>query len=168
MALSPHEEKVLATLERELRTEDPALAAVLSRALPSSFPAHPFLLPIRHVLCLTAALVCLIAVGAFFGDQLGVLGMGALTYVAVVPWLVGAARSAGRRRSTAAEPGTQRNTARRRVGGALPLAVLLIVVALALVSPAVAAGLLLALAVMMLPWIVVRLVEWVERRGGPV
>jgi Flp pilus assembly protein TadB len=95
--LSPYEEKVLATLEEELRVEDPALAATLSRTPQSSSTAAPFLPPIRHVLHLLAALTGLIAVVAFAGGHLGFLGLAAVTCAAVVPWLVRTARSAERR-----------------------------------------------------------------------
>ena len=62
MHVSPHERKVLASIEKQLRAEDSGLAAVLDR--PSSPPSSTSSFPLstRHVLLLLGALTGLIAV----------------------------------------------------------------------------------------------------------
>ena len=111
MPLSPYEMKVLATIEEELRDEDPALAA-LSRTSLSSFstfsPRSP--LSIGQGLLLLGALIGLAAVCTVFAERLGVVGLAVLTCVAVVPWLVATARSADHRSRTAG--GTDRQPTR--------------------------------------------------------
>lgn len=100
MALTPDEVKVLETIEAGLRAGDPALAAAFS-ATRWSFPSERRSAPSRrHVLHLVALLVGLAAVSTRFAEQLGVVGLGVLTCVAVVPWLVCTARSADCRSGT--------------------------------------------------------------------
>jgi len=172
--LSPYEEKVLATLEEELRVEDPALAAALSRTPPSSSTATAFLPPIRLVFHLLAALTGLIAVVAFAAGQLGVLGVAAVTCAAVVPWLVRTARSAERRSRAEATSGAHAAKVDREPAtsawsalptairyGVLLLAVVLFLVALALAPPAWRAVLGVVLWLVVLPLGLLRL--WAGR-----
>jgi hypothetical protein len=175
--LSPYEEKVLARLEGELRVEDPALAAVLSRTPPSSSTAPAFLPPIRHVFHLLAALTGLIAVVAFAAGQLGVLGMAAVTCAAVVPWLVRTARSTERRSRAEATSGARAAKVAREPAtsawsalptavryGVLILAVVLFLVALALAAPAWRAVLGVVLWLVVLPLGLLRLWAKAEQR----
>jgi hypothetical protein len=175
MPLSAHEKQVLATLEEELRTDDPSLAAVLSRTLPPSIAAHPFLPSINQLGQLATALIILSAVGTFFGNQLGVLGIAALTGATVIPWLLSTARSAARRSSTTEGSGQQSVLAPGKRGssaspavsfsyqrGALFLALGL--ATLMLVSPTWGAVLVLVLAILAAPVLLPRLIEWLERR----
>jgi len=175
MPLSAHEKQVLATLEEDLRTEDPALAAVLGQTLPRSIAARPFLPSINQLVQLGIALTILSAVGTFFGNQLGVLGIGALTGAAVVPWLVGTARSATRRPAAMEAPGQQPRTAagqpRSSASHPVPFAhqrgallLALVLVTLLLVSPTWGAVLVLVLTLLMPPFILPRIVEWAEKR----
>jgi lysylphosphatidylglycerol synthetase-like protein (DUF2156 family) len=170
MPLSPHEERILATLEEELRTEDPDLAAVFDQTLPSSLTARQFLPAVRPLLQLLAALMTLVAAGVFFADRLGVPGMAALTFAAVLPWLVCATRSAERRSHAGGRPGPQPKIAvggeRPPSRGAVPivaehgamlLVVLLILGALALMPPNWRAVLGLVLTLVVLPWILLRI-----------
>ena len=134
MPLSPHEEEVLATLERELRA-DPELAAVLDSA-PQSVPAGPPVLLRRQVVFLVAVLAGLAAVAAVAAEQLGTVGLGALTCVATVPWLVATTRSADRRsRAGAAARARRPSTARTSSTRRLLLGALLVVYALAVLPP---------------------------------
>ena len=179
MPLSAHEKQVLATLEEELRTDDPALAAVLSQTPPRTIKARPFLPSIIQIGQLAIALILLAAVGTFFGHQLGVLGIAALTGAAVVPWLVGTARAAARRPTTMGEPGQQSAMASGKqdssASHAVPFAIrrsalllALVVATLVMVSPTWGAVLVLALALLAAPLILPRLVESLERRDRQV
>jgi Protein of unknown function (DUF3040) len=172
MPLSPHEERILATLEEELRAEDPDLDAVLSQTLPSSLAARQFVPPVRHLLHLVAALISLVVAGVFFADQLGVAGMAVLTSAAVLPWLVHAARSAERRSRAVGGSGQKSKeaawTERASSWGAMPvvaehgamlLVVVPILVALALMPPSWRAALGLVLTLVVLPWIILRSVR---------
>ena len=175
--LSPYEEEVLAALEEELRVEDPALAAALTRTPPSSSTAPPFLLPVRHVLHLLAALTGLIAVVAFAAGRLGVVGTAALTCTAVVPWLVRTARWAQRRSRAETTSGAEAaEVARKHVSSAwsapptamqygVPLlAVVLFLLALPLMPPSWRAVLGVVLWLVVLPLGLLRLSTRAERR----
>jgi len=184
MPLSPHEEplssyeeQVFSALDEDFRVEDPALAAALTRTPPSSSTAPPFLLPIRHVLHLLAALTGLIAVVTFAGGQLGVLGMAAVTCTAVMPWLVRTARWTQRRSTAEATSGAEAAIVARKhvisAWGALPtamqyavplLAVVLFLVALALIPPTWRAILGVVLWLVVLPLGLLRLSARAERR----
>ncbi|WP_214401105.1 DUF3040 domain-containing protein [Pseudonocardia lacus] len=172
MSLSPHEMKVLAELEKDLRDGDPVLAEAFAQAPSSPLPVFPPRIPIGGVLLLIGALSGLAALSTFFADQLGVVGLAVLSGAAVVPWLVITARSTQRRsRATANEddprgsgaPGTGAPSPTRRrvlVAGAS------VVVALVLMPPAWSTAALVVLsiaAVAWLPRLVVRAVEKVER-----
>ena len=180
MALSPDEMKVLETIEADLRTEDPALAAALSATPPQSLVAAPFPLSVRHVLHLLVVLVSLVLISALFAQQLGVLELGILTCAAVVPWLVGTAWSAkSRRRATSAadqrtttvdqdEPGSSARVKPTLVTpGALQLtvALVLVLVLLPLIPPAWHVSAALVLTLVVLPWLVVCGMERVKRRS---
>jgi hypothetical protein len=178
MPVSPHERKVLATIEKGLCDEDPELVAVLGQTSASLFSTSEFPLSIRHVFPLLGALTGLIAVYTVLAEKPDLPGLAALTAVAVVPWLVATVWTA-ERRSPAADasgggpemrdgnkPGTWRGAgplpSKRRV--LLTVVALLVILALALPAwqPAVALVLTL-LAANFLPWLVVRVVEWFER-----
>jgi hypothetical protein len=181
--VSSHERKVLATIERQLRSEDPEPAAAFGRTPSPSFSMHEFPLSISDVLLLLGALTGLIAVCSVLAGRLGSAGLAALTALAVVPWLVATAWSAGRRSPTAGgtDGGPDRGEAHecRPSGDARPvtterrliLAVVPLLVALAMVVPAwqpAIALVLVLLAANLLPWLVVSLVERFERRGAAV
>ena len=90
MPLSPHEERALAALEKELHSDDPAFAATLA-ATPSarrSFLPPPMTL--SRILGLLAALGALIAGGVLVGDRPVILAV--ITVGLLVPWLVWTAR----------------------------------------------------------------------------
>lgn len=160
--LSPHEESVLADLAEDLRADDPEFADVLGSG-PQGLPPPPPLLRPRQVLGPAAALAGLAVVGALAADDLGPVGLAAVTAVATVPWLVGAVRS---RRPG---PAPARTRGRRR-SGTTPVRALLLgaVPALAAVAALPAAwqaavGLGLAFALLpVLAWVVLRRPE---RRG---
>ena len=95
MPLSPHEERALAALEEEIHANDPALAAVLAATLSVRRSFLPSALTTLHVLSLLAALGGLIAAGTLAGARPVVLAV--ITAALLVPWLVGTARSPGRR-----------------------------------------------------------------------
>ena len=159
MPLSPHEEKVLAGLAEGLRADDPALADALGQAPLSAFPPLSFPLSVRSLVVLLAALTGLTAVGTFFADRLGALGVAAATCAAVVPWLVATARSAGRHpvgllpRRSLQWIRTSLATAPARV----LVGVVLILGALSLVPSGWRALVGLVLTFVVLPWIVLRL-----------
>ena len=92
MPLSPHEQRALAVIEKELGQDDPALAAALRRGRPPSpiLREMPFWAGQLWVLAL---LLSALAVHPLL-FQLGVFGIGLLTAALVLPWLVNAARSA--------------------------------------------------------------------------
>ena len=181
--MPPHERKVLATIERTLRDEDPELAAAFGRTPSPSVSTHEFPLSTRGVLLLLGALTGLIAVCTVLAGRLGPAGLAALTAVAVVPWLVATAWSAGRRSPSpgGTDGGPDRREAddSRRSGDVRPvtaerrlvLAVVPFLVALAVVVPAwqpAIALVLILLAANLLPWLVVSLVERFERRAAAV
>ena len=68
--MSSHERKVLATIERQLRSEDPEPAAAFGRTPSPSFSTHEFPLSISDVLLLLGALTGLIAVCSVFAGRL--------------------------------------------------------------------------------------------------
>jgi hypothetical protein len=177
MPLSPHETRLLVGPEEELRDEDLALVATPSRA-PS--PPSVFRLPIstRQALLLLGALITLVALGTAFAEQLGVLGLGALTTAAVVPWLLTTARPAQRRSPTSGATTGERSGAgpeeRSRARRGLPpaaergavIVAIALVVALALAPLAwqpVLAYALTLLAALLMPGLVTHVVEQFER-----
>jgi uncharacterized membrane protein YjgN (DUF898 family) len=181
LPLSPYEVKVLATIEKELRDEDPELAAALSRTSSPSFSAFLSPVSIRHVLLLIGALISLVAISTVFAEQLGFVGLAVLTCVAVVPWLVTTVRSAELRSRTAG--GTSRKPSKvdrnehGRAGNAVLfaakrgalLAAVSVLVALALMPHAWQAILAFGLTLVMaacLPWLIVRGVERFERSSS--
>ena len=173
MPLSPNETRILQTIEQDLRTEDPALAAVLSGS-PQSSARGPWMLLLRPALGLSAVLVTLVVAATIFADQLGALGLGVLTCIVVVPWLVAATRSTEERQRVA-EParriasvdhgGTVRLATRR---AALHLSVAVVFVVLAVVPPGWNGLVPLVLTLLLLsclPHLAERAVGWVERRS---
>jgi len=182
MHVSPHERKVLASIEKQLRAEDSGLAAVLDRPSSPSSSTSAFPLSTRHVLLLLGALTGLIAVYTALAEKPGLPGLAAMTAVAVVPWIVAGAWSAERRSSAAAasdggsdmrdgnKPGASGGTGPLRTKRRVLLAVVGGLVVLALVFPAWQPAVALALTLLaanFLPWLVVRVVERFERSSGP-
>lgn len=184
MSLSPHELEVLARIEEELRDEDPALVSALSRTPLPSPTTSTFRSPVsvRQVLLLLGALTILTALAAVLAEQLGVLGLAALTLAAIVPWLVVTARSSDDRSpgpdiATRGPRSTDRNVrgpsgrtmAPAVERGALIVAVV-VVTALVLApsawQPALTLTLLL-LAAALLPRLIVYVVEQIEGAGSP-
>jgi Protein of unknown function (DUF3040) len=168
MSLSRREEEALATLEKALRADDPTLAAVLD-APPSSLCSS--LISVRHVVHLFAALLVLVLVTALFGARLGVLGTAAVTGVLVLPWLVLTVRSAARGARRAARRPSRR-TGRRTPRAVSPLGVGLgqvaigvgvLVVALASLPPIGQALVGLLAAFVVVPWLALRIMGWLER-----
>lgn len=169
MPLSPREEELLATLEAQLRVDDPAFAAVLGSASsePSSRPV-PTRAALLLLVTLLAALAGLVVASTLLGDRLGVLATAALTGALLVPWFVAATRwaarfVAGRSAWAVGAPGSAR---RRPIG--LRHAVLGIAAALAMIVllPAPALGLVgLVVTLGVLPWLFLRAVERIERNG---
>ena len=168
MPLSSHEEKALAGLAERLRADDPALAEALGRRPLTTFPTLAFPLSVRSLLGLLAALIGLVAVGAVFADQLGMLGMAAATCAAVVPWLVGAARSAGQGASALVHRRLPRWTVAALVTRPTRLIVVavLILAALSLVPPGLRAGVGLVLTFVVLPFLVLRVALRPKRRDS--
>jgi hypothetical protein len=160
--LSPHEESVLADLAADLRADDPAFADALGSG-PQGLPPRPPLLRPRHVLGPAAALAGLAVVGALAADDLGPVGLAALTAVATVPWLVGAVRS---RRP---DPAPAR-TRRRRRPGTTPVRTVLLgavpaLAAVAVLPPAWQAAVGLTLVFGLLPVLALLVLRRSERRG---
>ena len=179
MPLSPYETRILKRIEEDLRTDDPNLAAALSAPTPPvrRGPSMPLA---RRALGLVAVLIGLAAVSTFFGERLGVAGLGMLTCIVVMPWLVGAMR-AGEKQKRTTEPtrestsagldkqGTVEPPPTRRA--ALHLFVALVLVAVAVIPPAWSGVIPLVLMFVLLyslPRLVERAVVWVERRRGRV
>lgn len=178
MPLSPHEIEILDRLEEDLRVDDPTTAAAAS-APPRLFAPGSALL-VRHALGLFAVLISLVVASTVFAEQLGALGLGVLTCLTVVPWLIGATRSAERRQRTT-EPTREITSADQDERGAretvqpppaaratLHLAAALALVALALIAPGWSGVVPLVLTFVLLsglPRLAERVVEWVERRG---
>ena len=180
--MSPHERKVLATIEKELRADDSELAAVFDRTSSPSSSTSDFPLSARHVLLLLGALTGLIAVYTVLADKPGPPALAAMTAVAVVPWIVAGAWSAKRRSLAPAasdggsdvhddnRPGTSGGTGPLRAKRQVLLAVVALLVILALLFPAWQPAVALALTLLaanFLPWLVVRVVERFERPSGP-
>ena len=93
MPLSPHEQQLLAAIEKDLSERDPRLARTMTR-IPRP-PSGPRCLPLgrQHLATLGAALLTLILVHALVGD-LHPAASAALTCGLVITWLVSAARPA--------------------------------------------------------------------------
>jgi hypothetical protein len=117
MPLSPYETRILARIEEDLRTDDPHLAAAL-RAPAQPVRRGPSMLSARRALGLVAVLIGLAVVSTIFGERLGVVGLGMLTSIAVVPWLVGATRAAEKQERTT-EPTREITSAARDEQGTM-------------------------------------------------
>ena len=99
MPLSPREQRILTGIENELGEKDPALAATFTRApLPAS-SWRRFPLSAVHTCLLIAALLTLVVLHPL-ALKLGAAGLGILTGVLILPWLVSASRAAERRFGT--------------------------------------------------------------------
>lgn len=167
MPLSPHEEKALAALERGLRADDPAFAAVLG----STAGARPPLpLSTLHVVALVCALLGLVGVGTVFGHRPAVLALA--TGALLLPWLVGTARSVHRSRFGDVGRARVGRTARTRRWGPLPMGpgavatgVALLLVLLAVTPPVVRAIIGLAVVFLAAPWLAVRVMLWMDRKN---
>jgi hypothetical protein len=172
MPLSPHEEKALAALEEGLRADDPAFAAALEVTLSRSRRLRTLGLPLTalHVLGLVAVLGGLITAGALAGDRPALLAVA--TGALVLPWLIGAARSAARRSLPAVGDGIATNHRRARrtawpfpIGyGALSLAVALLLIALAVTPPTGRAAVGLVVTFVVAPVVALRVMSWMDRR----
>ena len=92
MPLTPDEKDALIALERQLRGDDPALAATLARG---PRPGHAHALLARQIATLLGALLVLVGIGPFVADTFGIIGVGVVTSLVIVPWLVAAARRPG-------------------------------------------------------------------------
>ena len=111
MPLSPHEERALAALEKELHADDPKLAATLAATPPARRAFRPSATTAIHALSLVAALGVLIAVGTLAGNRPVILAV--VTVALLVPWLAWTAQSSGRRPGARrGHPGVARSTAR--------------------------------------------------------
>ena len=180
--MSPHERKVLATIEKELRADDSELDAIFDRTSSPSSSTSDFPLSARHVLLLLGALTGLIVVYTVLAEKPSPPGLAAMTAVAVVPWIVAGAWSAQRRSSAPAtpdggwdmhdgnKPGTSGGTEPPRTKRRVLLAAVALLVILALLFPAWQPAVALALTLLaanFLPWLVVRVVERFERPSDP-
>lgn len=103
MALTPREQKILASIEEEISEQDPSLAATLSTAVMGSGVGRWVPVPTRHLFLLVAALTALVVLSPIAG-QAGPLGIAVCTAAVIVPWLVGASREAQMRRFAREEP----------------------------------------------------------------
>jgi hypothetical protein len=171
MPLSPHEEKALAALEKGLRADDPAFAAVLE-VPPSSATRLSAVLPLstRHILGLLLALLGLIGAGTMLGNRPAVLA--AATGALLLPWVIGTARSAARRSGPAGGDSTAQNRRRsRRTArplpfgyGALSLGVALLLVVLAVTPPTGWAVVGLVITFVVAPLFALRVMTWIDRK----
>jgi hypothetical protein len=93
MPLSPREQRILAGIENELGAADPALTAAFARAALRSSFWQRYPLSARHTCLLIVALLTLIVLNPL-ALQLGAAGVGILTVLLIVPWLVNASRAA--------------------------------------------------------------------------
>jgi hypothetical protein len=92
MRLSPHERKILATIEDELARNSPALAVTFTETrLPLSFRQR-FPLSKAHVCLLFLALLTLVLLHSI-ALGLGPAGSGVLTGALILPWLISASRA---------------------------------------------------------------------------
>jgi hypothetical protein len=170
MSLSPHEVKVLAELEEDLRTEDPVLAAALRQGPPSSFsPSRPPI-SVGRGLALVGALTALAVLVTAYGDRLGVGGLAILSVVAVVPWLVAAvlASEHGSRSPRGEHLAAGRTRPSRAKRGALVAAAALVASGVLLPPtwfPALVAVVAIA-ALAAVPHLVARAAAGVDRREG--
>jgi hypothetical protein len=113
MPLSPREQRILAGIENDLGEADPALTAAFARARLRSAFWRRYPLSACHTCLLIVALLALIVLNPL-ALQLGPAGVGILTAVLIVPWLVSASR-AGRRDSDDAPPTPRPGSAGREL-----------------------------------------------------
>jgi hypothetical protein len=92
MPLSPHEARILAAIEEDLREEDPALDAALTEEQPVSAATRQVRLWVRHVVLLTVALFALVLVHSL-GSELGPAASILFTVLLIVPWIVSVLRT---------------------------------------------------------------------------
>jgi hypothetical protein len=102
MPLNPHEQELLAAIEKDLTEHDPRLARVIARSArwSSGLPSSP--LRRRHLVTLASALFVLILVHTLFAE-IHPTASAALTCALVMMWLVSVAR-----------PGTRTTSKRRK------------------------------------------------------
>ena len=92
MRLSPRERRTLAVIEDELERDDPGLATTFAETrLPLSFRQR-FPLSKVHACLLIVALLTLVLLHSI-ALGLGPVGMGVLTGVLILPWLISASRA---------------------------------------------------------------------------
>jgi DUF3040 family protein len=87
MPLSPREQRILAGIENRLGESDPALTATFARSRLRSAFWQWYPLSARGTWLLVAALLALVVLSPL-ALQLGPVGLGLLTAVLIVPWLV--------------------------------------------------------------------------------
>ncbi len=96
MALSPHEQRILAAIETELGRNDPALVTTFATARPPSQVQRWLPVSARDLCLLILALLTLIVVHSL-DTGLGTAGSATLTGALIAPWIVSAARAARNR-----------------------------------------------------------------------
>jgi hypothetical protein len=94
MPLTPDEKDTLTALERQLRTDDPTLAAALTHGPRPPRGSRVHLLLARQIALLIGALSVLAVLGSIVADRFGVVGIGVVTASLILPWLVMSARAA--------------------------------------------------------------------------
>jgi hypothetical protein len=112
MPLTPDEKDTLTALEHHLREDDPTLAAELARGPRSTRLSRAHVLLARRVALLMGALVVLAALAPVLADRFGTIGIGIVTALLAVTWLVTTAR-AGARGHDPAPPGRPRESRAR-------------------------------------------------------
>ena len=105
MPLSPREQRILAGIANELGEADPGFTAEFTRARLRSSLWQRYPLSARHTCLLIVALLAQIVFNPL-ALQLGAAGVGILTALLIVPWLVSASRA--RRRDGDDAPRTPR------------------------------------------------------------
>ena len=97
MPLTPDEKDTLTALEHQLRADDPVLARALAHGpRPPRTPGGQ-VLRAREVALLIVALLVLAVFGPAVEDRSGALGLGVVTSLLIVPWLITSARAAAHR-----------------------------------------------------------------------
>ena len=101
MPLTPDEKDTLTALEHQLRADDPVLARALTRGPRPPRTPGGHVLRAREIVLLIVALLVLAVFGSAVEDHAGALGLGAMTSLLIVPWLITSARAAAHRQDSA-------------------------------------------------------------------
>ncbi len=112
MPLTPDEKDTLTALERQLSTDDPALAAALANGPQPPPTSRRYLLLAPQIALLIGALSVLAVLGSIVADRLGVVGIGVVTASLIVPWLVTSARAAAYRPDPVSAAGSDESDGR--------------------------------------------------------